>query len=106
MKKNAKSENISFRPSEDHAARLDRLIRATGHKKTFFLDSALAAVLPALELEYKDRLRRLDSPGAGGNPALNETANSTVPPGTAARIVDTVQAQADALKYKLHRKRK
>ena len=39
---------------------------------------------------------------------LNEKKkpSSTVTPGTAARVVDTVQAQVESLKYKLHTKRK
>jgi predicted DNA-binding protein len=102
--KKTKTAAFSYRPSVDHARRLDRLIQATGHKKAFFLDEALEGTLPALEAEHAARLRALAQSDAALNDKL--VVSSTVSPDTAARVLDTVKSRVSAVSYKLRRKQK
>jgi hypothetical protein len=54
-----KAKPFSYRPSADHARRLNDLILATEHDKTLFIDKALEAHLPALEARYSRELSEL-----------------------------------------------
>ena len=56
-----KGKLITFRPSADHRARLERLSEADeGRPLTFFIEKALEAHLPKLEAKYAQQLADLE----------------------------------------------
>jgi predicted DNA-binding protein len=51
-----KGKLVSFRPSAEMRARLERLHQATGHSLTFHIEKAIEGHLPALEQRYAKEL--------------------------------------------------
>lgn len=116
-----KGGSFSYRASQDHGRRLQDLIEATEHDRSFFLTKALERSLPELEKRYENDLRALrarraalnDAGGSGAYPAhrsgatalTDDTVNSrpgssgtggTLPPAVEELLPDLVGGKATA----------
>lgn len=58
-----KGKSITFRPSRELRARLQRLSRATGHTLSYHIERAMETALPELEKRYAKDLRELEAKG-------------------------------------------
>lgn len=98
-----KAKPFSYRPSVDNARRLNDLIAATEHDKTLFLDKALEAHLPVLELRYARELAELRAKRGGNytitpaSAALNETAANSAGRSAARQIAEAAAQRAGAV---------
>ena len=54
-----KGKSVTFRPSSELRARLERLAKATERPLSWFISKAIEAELPALEEKYAEDLKKL-----------------------------------------------